>query len=155
MTSTPRLAALSFAVAVAVAVPFPGVADAGEGHGSGGEHGHDSGGENGHGSGHDRRHDDADTVPGAREITVRARSFAFSPREITIGAGEDVTIALRSTDVLHDFVVKSKGHVVSAKRKQTARGGLRIDQPGTYRFWCSIPGHRSAGMKGTVVVTSG
>lgn len=104
------------------------------------------------GSGGSMHDESSRVVPGAREIRVRAKSFSFAPRQITIGAGEDVTIALRSTDVLHDFVVKGQGHVVAAKAKKTRRGGLRIDEPGTYRFWCSVPGHRSAGMKGTVVV---
>ena len=35
---------------------------------------------------------------------------------------------------------------------KTKRGGLRIDEPGTYQSWCSITGHRAAGMKGTIVV---
>jgi uncharacterized cupredoxin-like copper-binding protein len=26
--------------------------------------------------------------------------------------------------------------------------------PGTYRFYCSFPGHSEAGMKGTITVTS-
>jgi plastocyanin len=115
-----------------------------------GDH-HDGGHGGGHGSG-SKRHENARTVPGAREIEVSAKSFEFSPDEITVGAGEDVTISLRSTDVLHDFVAKRAGHIVSAKAKKTKRGGLRIDEPGTYRFWCSIPGHRSAGMVGTIVV---
>jgi plastocyanin len=127
----------------------PGVADAGEHHGGG----HDGGHGGGHGSGEGpSRHRNAPTVPGAREIQVRAKSFEFTPDEITLAAGEDVTIALRSTDVLHDFVVKGEGHVVSAKAKKTKRGGIRVDEPGTYRFWCSVPGHRSAGMRGTIVV---
>ena len=86
------------------------------------------------------------------EIEVGAKSFAFTPKEITVAAGEDVTIALRSSDILHDFVVKDHGHIVAAKAKKTKRGGLRIDEPGTYRFWCSVKGHRAEGMKGTIVV---
>ena len=38
----------------------------------------------------------------------------------------------------------------------TFRGGSRtltLDlAPGTYSFYCSVPGHRSAGMQGTLVV---
>ena len=114
----------------------------GDGHGGDG-HGMDMGG-----------HDDANvpTVDGAREIKVTAGRFRFTPKEITIAAGEDVTIVMKSTDLFHDFVVKGTGHVVGAKRKKTAMGGLRIDEPGTYKFWCSVKGHRAAGMKGTLVV---
>ena len=34
---------------------------------------------------------------------------------------------LHSADVLHDFVVQGQGHIVSAKGKKTARGGLMVD----------------------------
>ena len=120
---------------------------------AGDDHGDDHGGDGGHDSGRGSKHTaTSPTVPGAREIQVGAKSFAFTPKEITVAAGEDVTIALRSSDILHDFVVKDHGHIVAAKVKKTKRGGLRIDEPGTYRYWCSVKGHRAEGMKGTIVV---
>lgn len=92
-------------------------------------------------------------VPGARVIKVDATSFSFRPQRITIHAGENVAIALHSDDIFHDFVVdRMVGHVVGVDGDATARGGLRIDRPGTYTFYCSVPGHRSAGMEGTIVV---
>ena len=48
--------------------------------------------------------------------------------------------------------MKDHGHIVAAKAKKAKRGGLRIDEPGTYRYWCSVKGHRAEGMKGTIVV---
>jgi plastocyanin len=89
---------------------------------------------------------------GAREITVNATSFAFSPGEITLRPEEEVTIVLQSQRLFHDFVVQGKGHAVGANAGKTEKGGLRIDKPGTYKFWCSVSGHRSAGMEGTLVV---
>lgn len=94
----------------------------------------------------------AATTAGARRIKVIARNFAFDPDEITIEAGEKVTIALGSRDVFHDFVVKGKGHIVGADGGKTKKGGLRIKQVGTRKFWCSVPGHRAAGMVGTITV---
>lgn len=105
----------------------------------------DHGGGNGQGT-------NAPVTPDAREIRVSSDSFSFSPEEITLDAGEAVTIVLTSDDGFHDFVVKGQGHIVGAKRGKTVEGGLRIDEPGTYKFWCSVPGHRSAGMEGTIVV---
>jgi plastocyanin len=108
----------------------------------------------GHGRDSDSKHGkNARVVKGAREIAVDATSFEFTPTELAVGAGENVTIVLHSVDVLHDFVVKSRGHIVSARRNKTARGGLKIDKAGTYRFWCSVSGHRAAGMRGTIIVS--
>lgn len=92
-------------------------------------------------------------APGARVIKVNATSFSFNRKRITIRAGENVAIVLHSDDIFHDFVVnRSVGHVVGTDGNSTARGGLRINRPGTYTFYCSVPGHRSAGMEGTIIV---
>ncbi len=97
-------------------------------------------------------HKNAAVQAGAREISVNAKSFAFMPSEITIQAGEDVTIVLGSTDVPHDFVVQGQGHVVGANAGTQAKGGLMIARAGTYKFWCSVSGHRTAGMEGIITV---
>ena len=93
------------------------------------------------------------TVKGARVIRVTGDRFQFSPKNITVAAGEDVTIRLSSDDIAHDFYVKGIGHVVHAKAGQTARGGLRIEEPGTYKFWCTVANHKKAGMTGRITVT--
>ena len=43
------------------------------------------------------------------------------------------------------------GHVAAAKKKPK-QGGIHLHEPGTYKFWCSVPGHRAEGMRGTIVV---
>lgn len=91
-------------------------------------------------------------VDGAHEIEVTATSFSFDPDEITVAAGEDVTIVLTAEDILHDFTLEdAEGHV-AADAGETASGGLRIEEQGTYTFYCSVEGHREAGMEGTLVV---
>ncbi len=55
---------------------------------------------------------------------------------------------------LTDFVVDGPpGHVVAAGAGETATGGLRIDEPGEYPVYCSVSGHRAAGMEAVLVVT--
>jgi plastocyanin len=87
-----------------------------------------------------------------RTIKVDGKSFEFLPNTITIHAGERVTIVYHSLDGFHDLVVKGIGRVVKANGGQTRRGKLMISKPGTYKFWCSVRGHRSAGMVGRIVV---
>jgi plastocyanin len=96
--------------------------------------------------------ENAPVVEGARVIEVDGSSFEFDPDEIRIGAGEDVTIEMTSSGAFHDFQVEDHAHVVGADPGDTAMGGLRIDEPGEYTFYCSVAGHRSSGMEGTIVV---
>jgi heme/copper-type cytochrome/quinol oxidase subunit 2 len=93
------------------------------------------------------------TVTGAPTIAVTASAFSFTPDTVTIEAGTPVTIALTSTDLEHDFTVQQYGHVVHAMPKKTAKGSLVIDEPGTYKFWCTVKGHKANGMVGTITVT--
>jgi plastocyanin len=99
-------------------------------------------------------HDETGAVaPGARRIEVGGRSYAFEPAQITVRAGEEVAIALTSEDTLHDFTVEEVDiHVVAAEAGQTEAGGLRVDEPGRYTFYCTVAGHRQGGMEGTLVV---
>ncbi len=99
------------------------------------------------------RSGNAAVEPGARRIEVNARSYAFAPKHIRVKAGEDVAIALHSEDQAHDFTIEHKGLVVAVDGGKTAEGGFRVTKPGTYTFYCSITGHRAAGMQGTITAT--
>jgi plastocyanin len=92
-------------------------------------------------------------APGAREIDVEATSYEYGPPEIDIRAGEDVAIVLSADDVEHDFVIEELDTHISAQPGETTEGGLRVDEPGRYTFYCSVSGHREAGMEGTLVVS--
>jgi plastocyanin len=103
--------------------------------------------------GSDHMDENRAVVPGARQIRVTANALTFSPKVLQVLAGEDVTIALTSKDTAHDLFVKGVGHVVHAAKGETARGGLRVDERGTYDFWCTVDGHRAGGMRGVLTVT--
>jgi cytochrome c oxidase subunit 2 len=89
---------------------------------------------------------------GARRIEVEATSFEFDPDEITVTAGEDVAIVLSSDDLLHDFTIDDLDVHVAADGGVTAEGGLRADEAGQYIYYCTVSGHRDAGMEGILVV---
>jgi heme/copper-type cytochrome/quinol oxidase subunit 2 len=44
------------------------------------------------------------------------------------------------------------GFSLLAKAGQTVTGEFTFDKPGIFDFYCSIPGYKDAGMKGTVTV---
>lgn len=103
--------------------------------------------------GGEHAHDESGAVAdGARRIEVTAKSFEFDPTEIRVEAGEDIAIVLTSADILHDFIIDDLGAHVAADPGKTAEGGFTADAPGTYTYYCSVPGHRSAGMEGTLIV---
>jgi len=98
-------------------------------------------------------HDESTPVAeGARRIEVAATSFEFDPDEITVTAGEDIGIVLSSDDTVHDFTIDEIDVHVAADQGETAEGGLRADEPGEYTYYCTVAGHREAGMEGTLVV---
>lgn len=99
-------------------------------------------------------HGDSETpvAEGAREVEVLAADFAFDPSEITAEAGDEIAIVLRSGDMVHDFTIDELDARVAAGEGETATGGLTVAEPGTYTYYCSVPGHRGAGMEGTLTV---
>jgi plastocyanin len=97
----------------------------------------------------------SDVAAGAREIEVVASSFEFDPDEISVGLGEDIAIVLTSTDIVHDLTIDELDAHVSVEPGATDAGGFRADEPGSYTFYCSVEGHRAAGMEGTVTVEEG
>jgi plastocyanin len=67
-----------------------------------------------------------------------------------------VTIAMKNPSPLpHNVAIKGNG--VDVKGKVVLEGGtstVSADlEPGTYTFYCSVPGHEAAGMKGTLTVS--
>ena len=100
-------------------------------------------------------HESNRPVPdGARTIEVRATSFAFDRQTIELEAGEAIAINLTSEDAEHDFVIEdTELHVVSAAKGESGTGGFIAPAAGEYRFYCSVAGHRAAGMEGTLVVS--
>jgi uncharacterized cupredoxin-like copper-binding protein len=77
---------------------------------------------------------------------------AFQPKRLAIAAGTDTTISLPNTGVaLHDFVIDDLDIYIEVKPGET--GSVIINAPaGKYDYYCAVPGHRAAGMEGTLTV---
>jgi len=90
--------------------------------------------------------------PGATPVRVVASNFEFDPTSIRIRADDEIALALHSDDGPHDFAVDGLGLVAEVGGGETVTERLRIDTPGRYTFFCTLPGHRDGGMEGTIVV---
>ena len=113
----------------------------------------------------------------ATELTLDATDFAYSPLSITVPANEPVLLTLKNSGNLeHDFViekiaVKTKVIQDSGSDAHHAHGAeenydlhfsaevgeasviqFTVSEPGTYQFFCSVAGHKEAGMVGELIV---
>ncbi len=100
--------------------------------------------------------DDAvtDSTPEAGgTISVEAGDLYFDPETITAAAGTIEIELVNVGAVEHDFVIEEAGDedVAHAEPGETATGSIDLEA-GTYTFYCSVPGHRSA-MEGTLEVS--
>lgn len=92
---------------------------------------------------------------GAEAVTVKAMdTFKFDPPALTAKVGQTVNVTLDNQGVLdHNFVIQefsvSLGPVPGG---QTQNGSFTPAAAGTYTYYCDVPGHREAGMEGTLTV---
>jgi plastocyanin len=81
--------------------------------------------------------------------------LAFTTTEATAKAGK-VTIDFNNPQGLtHDVAIEDSSGKTIGKTELIAEGedSTTVNlKPGTYTFYCSVPGHREAGMEGTLVV---
>jgi uncharacterized cupredoxin-like copper-binding protein len=94
-------------------------------------------------------------VPDATGVTVAAGEMWFAPEAIHATVGEPVNLTVTNQGaVFHDLVIDELDLRVAVEAGQTTTVGLQLDRPGDYDFYCSVPGHAAAGMRGTLSVTS-
>ncbi len=79
--------------------------------------------------------------------------IAFNPTEITIPANTDVTIDLINSGAApHTFDIEALA-IHSGEYAAGQTGSVTINAaPGEYEYVCAIPGHKEAGMVGTLIV---
>jgi mono/diheme cytochrome c family protein len=79
---------------------------------------------------------------------------AFQFTKATGTAGQITLTMPNKSSLVHDISIKGPG--VDQKGKQVPQGGTStvsaVLKPGKYTFYCSVPGHEQAGMKGTLTV---
>ncbi|MBX3059434.1 MAG: cupredoxin domain-containing protein [Anaerolineae bacterium] len=91
--------------------------------------------------------------PAPDEATITMKEMAFRQSEITVIAGQPVTLRLVNLDgYAHAFDIDAFDIHTSLAAHETARVSFTPDKPGRYPFYCSSPGHEMAGMVGTLIV---
>lgn len=88
------------------------------------------------------------------KLAADKTALAFDTTELTAKAGK-VTIDFDNpSPIPHNVVIEQDGKELAgfepiAESEASATAELK---PGTYTFYCSVPGHREAGMEGTLTV---
>jgi plastocyanin len=94
----------------------------------------------------------------ASSVDIEANSegnLAFEEESATAKAGKVTINFTNSSPVPHDVKIESEsgeeigGTEIVSEGTESAEVNLK---PGTYTFFCSVPGHRQAGMEGTLTV---
>ena len=106
-------------------------------------------------------------------VSVRMRYSAFSVTEVTVRAGQPLTVVLTNGDPIdHEWMVgdaafherhrdgtepvhAARPTEVTVPAGQTRTTTVTFQQPGEYPFICHLPGHEAYGMVGVVRVLPG
>jgi uncharacterized cupredoxin-like copper-binding protein len=93
-----------------------------------------------------------------QNITVKGTDqLRFQPATLTAKANAPIHLTLDDTGdaLIHDFVIDNAGgkqFKIEAQPSGKATGDFTVPA-GTYQFYCSQPGHKEAGMVGTLTVS--
>jgi plastocyanin len=101
--------------------------------------------------------------PAGRQLTTTLQlaanpegNLSYNTKTLSAKPGTVTITMTNSSPVEHNVTIASGSTVIGAT--PTFTGGARTLslklKPGTYTFYCSVPGHRQAGMEGTLTVSS-
>jgi plastocyanin len=89
------------------------------------------------------------------DFETASSGLAYSSDSATAKAGK-VTVDFTNTQPLtHDVAIEDSGGETIGKTELIAEGSDSTAvnlKPGEYSFYCTVPGHREAGMEGTLTV---
>jgi plastocyanin len=97
------------------------------------------------------------SAAGSGGTQVELTEFKISPSTLTVSKDSSLVV-VNSGSVQHNLTITGNGANKATKMLNPGQsetldlGGLK---EGTYSMICSVPGHESAGMKGTLIIGSG
>jgi uncharacterized cupredoxin-like copper-binding protein len=89
--------------------------------------------------------------PTSPSLDVVATEMAYDPDAVAVAAGTVEVVLRNEGQVLHDLRITDQPFIIEAGAGSMATGQLALEA-GSYAFYCSLPGHREAGMEGVLEV---
>jgi len=77
-------------------------------------------------------------TPTQRVIHVNARQFAFDPPRLHVNRGDQVTLVLHATDVVHGLYLDGYDVNLKAVPGISAQATFVADRAGKFRYRCSV-----------------
>jgi plastocyanin len=95
---------------------------------------------------------------GGGPITVSAEdSLKFDPSEISAAPGQEIHV-VNNGMMQHDFIIDELDmatDLLNSGEEQTLKVPDDAEVGQSYTYYCSVPGHREAGMEGTLTIVEG
>jgi uncharacterized cupredoxin-like copper-binding protein len=93
---------------------------------------------------------------GSTQLTVM--DFNFKPKDVSVSSGKVVFFLVNSGPSAHDMLIADSTGKTLARSSLVQPGDtftFTVDNlpAGKYVFYCDVPGHRAAGMEGTLTAT--
>lgn len=90
-------------------------------------------------------------VPGTIHLT--AQDMRFGQEEIHLKVGQTVTFTLDNQDLYaHSFDAEDFDVHTAMPANSQVVASFSATRPGTFDFYCGVPGHEQAGMVGKIIV---
>lgn len=87
------------------------------------------------------------------DIPVADEGLAYAVTEVTAPAGEITLSSVNEQAVPHNIAIDEPETTLGEVVTDGGVSEITVElEPGTYEYYCSVPGHREAGMVGTLTV---
>ena len=93
-------------------------------------------------------------APSPATATLTATEFQYDPNAVSATAGSTVKLILQNKGTVeHDINIDALGLTMDlVKPGQTGELTVPNVAAGSYQFWCTVAGHKEAGMTGVLEV---
>jgi plastocyanin len=98
------------------------------------------------------------TTSGGQKLKIAADpegQLKYTTSSLTAKAGNVTIDFTNAAPLAHNLTIASSSGTVAGETPTFQGGSKTLSAkltPGTYKFYCTVPGHRAAGMEGTLTV---
>jgi plastocyanin len=89
---------------------------------------------------------------GGQTLNFVSADIEYTSAPSAASSGEATVVLDNQGQLEHYVVIDELGLEVEAEGGESAEGSVALE-PGTYTYYCKVPGHREAGMEGELTVS--